>query len=291
MKLFVFGLGYTAREFVARHGQSFDAIYATVRTAEQAAELRNANLTTFVFGKDEEDVFIDAALADSDIMLISVPPGDSADPVLARYGRRIDALRHKMKILYFSTVGVYGDRAGEWVNEERLPTPKGGRATARLRVEKALLAMARDGTKTVHILRLAGIYGARRNALATLAAGTARRVVKPGQVFNRIHVADICAVMEALLHYEGGSAIWNVSDDEPAPPQDVVTYAAMLLGIDPPPEQSVERADLSPLARSFYNENKRASNDKIKQTLGIRLSFPTYREGLTALHEAGEGQR
>jgi nucleoside-diphosphate-sugar epimerase len=291
MKLFIFGLGYTAREFIKRHGESFEAIFATLRTAEKATELRNDNLTTFVFGKDEEDLSIEAALAECDMMLISVPPGDSADPVLARYGRRIDALRHKIKILYFSTVGVYGDRGGEWVGEERLPTPKGVRAVARLRVEKALLAMARGGTKTVHILRLAGIYGPQRNTLAALAAGTARRIVKPGQVFNRIHVTDICAVIEALLHYEGGSEIWNVSDDEPAPPQDVVTYAAMLLGIDPPPEQSVEKADLSQFARSFYNENKRASNDKIKQKLGVRLIFPTYREGLAALHEAGEGYR
>ena len=136
---------------------------------------------------------------------------------------------------------------------------------------------------------MSGIYGPGRNALAARRAGTARRIVKPGQVFNRVHVADISAAIAALLHYEGGSEIWNLSDDEPAPPQDVVTYAASLLGIEPPPEQSLDEADLSAMGRSFYEENKRASNEKIKTRLGLRLSFPTYREGLTALYEAGEG--
>ncbi|MGP0058728.1 MAG: SDR family oxidoreductase [Beijerinckiaceae bacterium] len=290
MKLFAFGLGYTAVDFIARHGLVFEQVAGTSRSAEKAAELRSERLATFVFGKDEEDPAIAAALRDSDVLLVSVPPGASADPVLAKFGRLIAAAKQPMKIFYLSTIGVYGDRGGEWVDEERLPQPKGERSKLRLQAEKAWLSLAKDATKTVHILRLSGIYGPGRNALAALKAGSARRIVKQGQVFNRIHVADISAVLDILRNYQGGSEIWNLSDDEPAPPQDVVTYAASLLGIEPPPEQSLEEAALSPLARGFYDENKRASNDKIKQKLGIRLAFPTYREGLNALWEAGEGR-
>jgi nucleoside-diphosphate-sugar epimerase len=290
MKLFAFGLGYTAMDFIVRHGDAFEAIAGTSRSRERAAELGSEKLAAFVFNTDEQDAAIGTALGDSDVLLISVPPGVSADPVLAKFGRLIAGLKHPMKIFYLSTIGVYGDRGGEWVDEERLPHPKSERSKLRLQAEKAWLSLARDTTKTVQILRLAGIYGAGRNPLAALRAGTARRIVNPGQVFNRIHVADIGAVLAALLGYESGNEIWNVSDDEPAPPQDVVTYAASLLDIPAPPEQSLADAALPSLARSFYDENKRTSNAKIKQKLGISLAFPTYREGLTALYEEGEGR-
>jgi dTDP-4-dehydrorhamnose reductase len=289
MKLLAFGLGYTALDFIARYGESFETISGTLRSAEKIAQLNDPRLATFTFGKEDEDAAFAAALLDCDTLLVSVPPGVSADPVLAKYGRRIAAHKKPMKIFYLSTIGVYGDRGGEWVDEDRLALPKSERSKTRLQAEKAWQAIARDPTKTVQILRLSGIYGPGRNALAALRAGTARRIVKPGQVFNRVHVADISAAIAALLHYEGGSEIWNLSDDEPAPPQDVVTYAASLLGIEPPPEQSLDEADLSAMGRSFYEENKRASNEKIKTRLGLHLSFPTYREGLTALYEAGEG--
>jgi nucleoside-diphosphate-sugar epimerase len=289
MKLFAFGLGYTAMDFIARHGDAFAAIAGTARSREKAAGLGSARLAAFVFNTDEQDAAIGTALGDSDVVLISVPPGVSADPVLAKFGRLIAGLKHPVKIFYLSTIGVYGDRRGEWVDEERLPQPKSERSKLRLQAEKAWLSLGKDTTKTVQILRLAGIYGPGRNALAALRAGTARRIVNPDQVFNRIHVADISAVIAALLAYEGGNEVWNVSDDEPAPPEDVVTYAASLLDIAPPPEQSLEDAALPPLARSFYDENKRTSNAKIKQKLGVHLAFPSYREGLAALHEAGEG--
>jgi dTDP-4-dehydrorhamnose reductase len=290
MKLLAFGLGYTALDFIERYGQSFETISGTLRSAEKAGILDEPNLATFTFGKEDEDKTFAAALNDCDVLLVSVPPGPSADPVLAKYGRRIAAHKKPMKIFYLSTIGVYGDRGGEWVDEERLALPKSERSKSRLQAEKAWQAFARDASKTVHTLRLSGIYGPGRNALAALKAGTARRIVKPGQVFNRIHVADISATIAALLHYEDGSEIWNLSDDEPAPPQDVVSFAASLLCIEPPPEQPLDKADLSPIGRSFYDENKRASNEKIKTRLGIRLNFPTYREGLTALYEAGEGR-
>lgn len=290
MKLFVFGLGYTAMDFIARHGNTFESMAGTSRSTEKAAAVRSARLTTFVFGEEGIDPAIGTAVRDADVLLVCVPPGSSADPVLAKFGRQIAGVKRPMKIFYLSTVGVYGDRGGEWVDEERLPHPTSIRSKLRLHAEKAWFSLAKGAGKTVHILRLAGIYGPGRNPLAGLKAGTARRIVKPGQVFNRIHVADISAALHALRDYSGGSEIWNLSDDEPAPPQDVVTFAASLLGLEPPPEQTLQAAALSPMARSFFEENKRVSNEKLKQKLGVKLTFPTYREGLAALFEAGEGR-
>lgn len=290
MKLFAFGLGYCARDFIASHGAAFDAIYATVRDAEKLRALPDdPRVTTFAFDRDHEDPAISAALAETDVLIVSVPPSISVEPVLGKFGRRLAALTQKLTIIYLSTLGVYGDHNGDWVDEDSVPTPKSDRSTARVSAEKSWMALARDPRNTLHILRLAGIYGPARNALEALRHGTAHRIVKKDQVFNRIHVADISAAIAALLRYDGGSEIWNLSDDEPAPPQDVVTYAAALMGIEPPPEQDVETANLSPMGRSFYNENKRATNHKLKQKLGHSLIYPTYREGLTALWEAGEG--
>ncbi len=291
MKLFAFGLGYSACDFIARHGAEFNKISGTVRDTEKLRRMPGGHeIATFVFDRDREDPGMDAALAEADVLLVSVPPGISIDPVLGKFGRRLAALPQPLKIIYLSTVGVYGDRQGEWVDEEHEPTPKSDRSTARLHAEKAWMALARDPHKTLHILRLAGIYGPQRNALEGLRRGTAHRIVKPDQVFNRIHVADISAAIAAVLSYNVTSEIWNLSDDEPAPPQDVVTYAASLMGIEPPPEEDLEVAALSPMGRSFYAENKRVSNRKLKEKLGLTLAFPTYREGLVALWEAGEGR-
>jgi len=287
MNFFGFGLGYCAQDFLARHGAQFDSIAGTVRSKDAAERLGGAQ--AYVFDSERADPGIADALAESDVLLVSIPPDASVDPVLAKFGRQLAKLDRPLTIVYLSTLGVYGDRGGEWVDETRLPVPKHERSIARLRAEKAWLALARDGRKTIHILRLAGIYGPGRNALVNLRNGTARRIVKQDQVFNRIHVADVSAAIVAVLAYDGGE-IWNVADDEPAPPQDVIAYAAKLMGIAPPPEQAIDTVELSPLARSFYDENKRASNRKMKEKLGVALAYPTYREGLAALWDAGEGR-
>jgi hypothetical protein len=289
VNLFAFGLGYSAQDFIARHGAQFDGIAGTVRSYYAAECLADARIKPFIFESERADPGIGAALAETDVLLVSIPPDVSTDPVLAKFGRQLARLNRPLTIIYLSTVGVYGDRGGEWVDETRIPMPKHERSIARLRAERTWLALAKDGRKTIHILRLAGIYGPGRNALVNLKEGTARRIVKPDQVFNRIHVADISASIAASIAYDGGD-IWNVTDDEPAPPQDVIAYAAKLMGIAPPPEQTFETAELSPLARSFYEENKRVSNRKLKEKLGIKLAFPTYREGLAALFAAGEGR-
>ena len=290
MNLFAFGLGYCARHFIARSGSSFDAIAGTVRVSAKAEELASENIETFVFGPEHEDPALGERVASADVILVSVPPGVSADPVLARFGHRIASLRHPQTIVYLSTIGVYGDTRGEWVDETSTPAPSSERSLARLQVEKSWAAIGKENGKKVFILRLAGIYGPGRNALVNLKAGTAKRVVKKGQVFNRIHVEDICRAIDAAVASKGPGGVFNVSDDAPAPPQDVVTYAAMLMGIDPPPMEDVETAGLTPLARSFYAENKRASNRRLKDALGVKLAFPTNRVGLEALWEAGEGR-
>lgn len=289
MNLFAFGLGYSARYFIAHSGHAFTAA-GTLRDLAQREELASQKIETVLFTPAADGAAIAAKLEEADVILVSIPPDLTADPVLARFGHRLASLRRPQTIVYLSTIGVYGDRQGEWVDETAIPAPQTDRSIARLQAEKAWAAMGREPGKRVFILRLAGIYGPGRNMLLSLKAGTAKRVVKRGQLFNRIHVEDIKRVIDAAIAHDGQGDIFNVSDDAPSPPQDVITYAAMLMGIDPPPERDVATADLSPLARSFYNENKRTSNRKIKDELGVRLAFPTYRVGLDALWEAGEGK-
>ena len=203
--------------------------------------------------------------------------------MLRAFGARIAGVGHIGKIVYLSTVGVYGDHGGAWIDEATPCRPANGRSRVRLAAEQDWRALGAASGKAVHVLRLAGIYGPGQNALVNLRAGTARRIVKPGQVFTRIHVADIARTIAACFGSDHAGGVWNVSDDEPAPPQDVVAYAAALLGIAPPPEVDFDSANLSPMARSFYGECKRVSNRALKQELGVSLAYPTYREALRAL--------
>jgi dTDP-4-dehydrorhamnose reductase len=290
MRFFAFGLGYCARFFLARSSGKFDTVAGTIREPAKAEEWEGKDIETLLFTTGQEDPAIAGHLAAADIILVSVPPGTSVDPVLARFGHRIASLPRPQTIIYLSSVGVYGDRRGEWVDETMTPLPASERSFARLQAEKSWAAIGSGSRKKAFILRLAGIYGPGRNALLSLKAGTARRVAKRGHVSNRIHVEDISRAIDAAIAHKGEGGIFNVSDDAPAPPQDVVMYAAMLMGIDPPPEQDLESADLTPLARSFYAENKRILNRKLKDEFGMRLAFPTYRVGLEALWEAGEGR-
>jgi dTDP-4-dehydrorhamnose reductase len=290
MNLFAFGLGYCALHFIDRFGERFDEISGTVRGGDKAAALTSDGLEAYAFGPEREDPEIAARLSEADVIIVSVPPGTSIDPVLARFGRKIATSRREQTIVYLSTIGVYGDRQGAWVDETSEPTPSSSRSLSRLQAERAWTAIGKERTKRTRILRLAGLYGPGRNALINLKRGAARRIIKEDQVFNRIHVEDVSRAIDAAIAYEGQGSIWNVSDDAPAPPQDVVTYAAMLMGVEPPPEQDFATAEMTPLTRSFYAENKRASNRKLKEELGVELAFPTYRVGLDALWQAGEGR-
>jgi len=283
MKLLVFGFGFSALHVVQRLQISGAQVTATVRGRAKADGLAQGGITARVFSPEHVDAEIMEDIAASDAILISVPPGESGDPVLASFAARIAAAPNLRWIGYLSTVGVYGDHAGNWVDETTPTTSGEARLRIRTAAEQAWLTLG------AHVFRLSGIYGPGRNQLVQLASGTARRIVKPGQIFNRIHVADIAAVIEASLARPRPGGIYNVTDNEPAPPQDVVAFAAKLCGLEPPAEIPFERAELSPMARSFYSENRRVRNALIREELGVTLKYPTYREGLTALRAFGDG--
>ncbi len=288
VRLFVFGLGYSASPFARAMLDEADWVGGTVRDVERAVALADGRLRPFIFDGASAGVGIGEAVRHATHVLVSIPPGE-ADPVLAMHADSIRAADHLKWIGYLSTVGVYGDYAGAWVSEATTPHPKSARSLERIAAEKAWTALAAEKDVPLAIFRLAGIYGPGRNAFVNLASGKAKRIVKPDQVFNRIHVDDIVAVLKAAVA-RNASGIFNVTDDEPAPPQDVVAYAAGLMGVDPPPEVAFEMADLTPMARSFYGENKRVTNQRIKAELGLVLHHPTYREGLAALWQGGDWQ-
>jgi nucleoside-diphosphate-sugar epimerase len=278
--LFCFGLGYSARVLAERlRARGWD-VRGTTRRAEKAAALETAGFRMWPFDRGRPLPDPGAALAGVTHVLTSVAPDERGDPVLDLHGRDLAALPSLAWVGYLGTTGVYGDRQGAWVDEVTPVEPTLARSDRRAHAEAAWLASG----LSAHVFRLAGIYGPGRSALDNLREGTARRIVKPGQVFSRIHVEDIATVLEAsmaLPRPEG--RVYNVCDDEPAPPQDVVAFAAGLLGVEPPPEQAYETAALSPMARTFYKDNRRVRNDRIKAELGVRLAYPTYREGLRAL--------
>ena len=286
-RLLVFGYSYTARAFVARHRPRFGRVAATARTTDGAERIAAAGLAPLLL---DGDAALRAEIALAEALLVSAPPDEAGDPLLRRCGEAIGSAPRLGWIGYLSTIGVYGDQGGAWIDETAQPRPSSARNVARLAAERAWLDLGVRLGIPVHVLRLAGIYGPGRNALANLRAGTAKRVVKPGQVFNRIHVDDIAGAIGAALDRPEAAGITNVTDDEPSPPGDVVAHAAALLGMAPPPEVPFEAAAFTPMARSFWGETKRVSNRRLKRALGVRLLYPTYREGLAALAEAGEGR-
>ncbi|SDG56870.1 Nucleoside-diphosphate-sugar epimerase [Bradyrhizobium sp. Rc2d] len=282
MRLFILGFGYSARHFVRRFGGAFSHIAGTVRDPAQRHDLAGIELHPFS-GRDPDRTTAER-ISDADVLLVSIPPSSAGDPALAAFGNVLAAGRRK--VVYLSTIGVYGDHAGGWVDENTPPQAALERTQMRIAAEQAWTD-ASGGD--VAILRLAGIYGPGRNALVTLRAGTARRIIKPGQVFNRIHVDDIATAIMAAIHHQG-EGTWNVCDDEPAPPQDVIAYAAQLMGVAPPKEEAFATAEMSAMARSFYASSARVSNAKLKRELDVTLACPTYRHGLDALWRAGEGR-
>ena len=286
MRLFVFGLGYSADAFVRRVSSRCETITATTRSEEKAARLAERGIVPALFDGAAPSEAVREALADATHVLVSIAPGEAGDPVLAHHAADLAAARPNW-VGYLSTVGVYGNHDGGWVDEETPCRPVSRRSRQRVEAEEAWLAFAAEHDVPVQIFRLSGIYGPGRNAFMNFEKGTARRLIKPGQVFNRIHVEDIAGALEAAVHATPATRIFNVTDDEPAPPQDVITYAAELLGVAPPPEQDFETADLSPMARSFYGENKRVSNERVKRELGYTFRYPDYRTALTTLHRDG----
>jgi nucleoside-diphosphate-sugar epimerase len=285
--LICFGLGYSARHYLGQCGDCFARIVGTVRSAERAA-LLNAQFgdrrRAFAFDGCFPTPEVKSAIAQADAALVSIPQTRSGDPVLAAFGDALTDAAHLRTIVYLSTVGVYGDHSGAWVDEQTPARLDMARSRERLSAERAWQDFGARSGVAVAILRLAGIYGPDRNALVQVARGDARRIVKPGQVFNCIHVEDIAQAIDAALT-QRASGIFNVADDEPCPPGDPLIFAAQLLGRAPPPEISFAEAapTMSPLALSFWRDCRRVRNDKLKRALGVRLRYPTYREGLRAL--------
>jgi nucleoside-diphosphate-sugar epimerase len=282
MRLFILGLGYSARHFSRKFGGSFSHVAGTVRDPAKRDHLAGIEVHGFSGGRPADETV--NRINDADVLLVSVPPGSTGDPAIAAFGDVLAAGRRK--VVYLSTIGVYGDHAGGWVDESTPPQSALDRAQMRVSAEQAWTATAHGN---VRILRLAGIYGPGRNALVTLRTGVARRIIKPGQLFNRIHVDDIASAIMAAVHYQGGGT-WNVCDDEPAPPQDVIAYAAQLMGIAPPVEEAFATAEMSAMARSFYSSSARVSNARLKRELGVTLAYPTYRHGLDALWRGVDGR-
>ena len=286
MRVFLIGPGFCARRWLALGAQTGDReatrLAATIRDPADAPRFAARGIKPVAFHASALRV----AMEDADAVIVSVPPGDKGDPAIATLR---DPPRGVRRIIYLSTIGVYGDRQGAWIDETSDLAPSSPRSQARVAAETAWSDVGERLGAPVDLLRLAGIYGPGRNQLAQLRAGTAKRLVKPGQVFNRIHVDDVAAAIAACLSggTDGGSLI--LADDEPAPPQDVVAYAAGLMGIEAPPEIAFDAAALSPMAASFYDECKRAANARLRALIGP-LAFPTYREGLAALWAAGEGR-
>lgn len=282
MNLLILGFGYSASAFALEAHELFSSITVTARSPEKVVRLRAEGWDALPFDGENATPDLEAAIARATHILVSAPPGDRGDPALRVLRASFAASPALKRLIYLSTVGVYGDHEGQWVDEESPLKPVSLRSRQRVEVEQGWQAFAREKRCDLGIFRLSGIYGPGRSAIDNLRAGTARRIIKPGQVFNRIHVADIAGALVAASRHEGGLGIFNLTDLEPAPPQDVVEFAATLLGMPVPPDIPFEDAQLSEMGRSFYGENKRVANGLIRSALRYRFRCPTYREGLQA---------
>jgi nucleoside-diphosphate-sugar epimerase len=281
--LFCFGFGYCARALARTLQAEGWSVAVTCRDPERQARLQARGVTTHLFSGTQGLGDPEAALDGVTHVLHSIPPDAAGDSVLREHGVALAQLPRLQWFGYLSTTGVYGDRGGDWVDEESELKPSGERGRRRVAAEAGWNALVGVGYFPLHIFRLAGIYGPRRNPFENLRAGSARRVIKPGQVFGRVHVDDIVQVLRASMSRPFPGAVYNVSDDDPAPPWEVIEYAAELLGVAPPPAVPFEQAQLTEMARSFYDDNKRVRNDRIKRELGVQLKYPNYRDGLRSL--------
>ncbi|MHA1127730.1 MAG: SDR family oxidoreductase [Alphaproteobacteria bacterium] len=285
--LLVFGYGYTATVFGREMlGQGWRVI-GTTRSLEKADEMRAEGVEAIIW--PSENVL--SALNAATHILICTAPDDAGDPVLVAFRDEIKARARQYQWLgYLSTTSVYGDRGGDWVDETSDLAPSTARGNLRANAEGAWLDLHTTCALPVHIFRLAGIYGPGRGPFAKVRSGTARRIIKAGQVFSRTHVEDISQVLQASIRRPNTGAIYNVCDNDPAPPQDVIAKAARMLNLPIPPEEPFETAEMTPMARSFYAESKKVSNARVLGELGVKLKYPDYRSGLKALLAAETGK-
>lgn len=283
-KLFIFGFGFSSTSIAQKAADDFDIICGTSRSQEKVERLRSQGYEAEVFDGTTTPE-LEAQLADTTHLVMSISPGEE-DPVLTAFPELIKLTPNLEWIGYLSTVGVYGHHDGAWVDETSELRPVSKRSIQRVEAEEAWTQLAKENNIALSIFRLSGIYGSGRNWFINIEKGTSRRMVKPGQVFNRIHREDIGQAVTLAMRKNIGE-VFNITDDDPAPPQDVVTYAHELMGITPPPEVDFETADISPMARSFYGENKRVSNRKSKDILGLEYQWPNYKDSLKRLWKEG----
>lgn len=270
--VFIFGYGYSARAFATALPDDFTIIGTSREAGPNVIEWPGADISE--------------PLSRATHLLISAGPDADGDPVLRQVRDEIASIAPQLDwVGYLSTTGVYGDHQGGWVDETTPLTPSTKRGQMRVEAEAAWRALAAETGLPLHIFRLAGIYGPGRGPFAKVRKGTARRIIKKDQVFSRIHVEDIAQVLVASVAQPNPGRIYNLCDDNAAPPEDVLAYAAELLGLPSPPSEDFETAEMTPMARSFYAESKRVRNDRIKDELGVKLRYPTYQDGLKALLE------
>jgi nucleoside-diphosphate-sugar epimerase len=277
------GHGYSAAALARRLLPLGWTVTGTTRNPDRAAAMQAAGVTPLLLPGGD----VAAAARRATHVLASAAPGADGDPLLPLVADALAAGRPAW-VGYLSTTGVYGDNAGDWVDEDSPLNPATDRGRLRVMAERQWQVAAREGGWPLMIFRLAGIYGPGRGPFEKVRDGSARRIIKKGQVFSRTHVDDIAQVLHASIDRPRAGGIYNVCDDDPAPPQDVIAHAAELLGLPVPPAVPFEIADLSPMARSFYAESKKVRNDRIKTELGVRLIHPDYRSGLAALLAAGD---
>jgi nucleoside-diphosphate-sugar epimerase len=285
MGVFFFGMGYSSLAAARAIHQIIDAdipVFGTSRTEEGIEALAESPYRLHLFDGESPGKTLLPDLKRATHVVLSIPPTEAGDPALRMHRADLDAAPDLEWLCYFSTVGVYGDFGGAWIDETAPTRPINQRSAHRVEVEQQWRDYADERGVPLLILRLAGIYGPGRSAFDKLREGTARRIVKPGQVFNRIHVEDIGRVT-ALAARRKLSGTFNLADNEPAPPQDLIEYAARQMGVPMPPDLPFTEANMTPMARSFYSDNKRVSNSAIRAALGIELLYPTYRDGLDAI--------
>ncbi len=281
-RLFIFGLGYTAGVLARDRLAQGWRVAGTCRSPDKRAALEAQGIEAFVFDRAHPLADPAAALAGTTHLLLSVPPDDRGDPVLACHGGDIAGLMSVDWAGYLSTTGVYGNTNGEWVSEAAWLKPGNDRQRRRVEAERGWLDLYRQRGLPLHVFRLPAIYGPGRSALDHVRAGTARRIDKPGQVFARVHVEDIAGTLLASMARPSPGSIYNVADDAPTPSPEVIEYACSLLGVEPPPLVPFDQAELSPMSASFWSESRRVKNDRIKTRLGVVLRYPDYRAGLDA---------
>lgn len=279
MDVLILGAGFSGAAIARRLLPEARSVAGTTRSPERRQALADIGLDALVYDGETISPALRAVMERTTHLVQSIAPGKAGDPLMRTGMPDITTLMPNLRwAAYLSTVGVYGDHKGVWVTEDAPLEPVSDRSKERVEAEQAWLGLRQVADIPVAVLRLSGIYGPGRNGFCNLANGTARRLVKPGQVFNRIRVEDIAGSV-AFLSEKGIGGIFNVTDDEPAPPQDVVLEAARLMGVTPPPEIAFETAELSPMARTFYGENKRVSNAKLRAA-GYTFLHPDYRQSL-----------